>query len=204
MPLAACGSELYQACRGDTDSVWRRTIRKTAMASSENARLRSGQQKRYVRRGCEVGSRSATSDAAAKWAAEALRQTLLRSGQQKRRDKHVEPAVVGWGQWHGRGRLDRLAAGKRARSRLSSGSSWGGWLSALAQLGVVVLIVFGARYGWRHAPAVLLTRAAAMGRLALGLAALRRTWFAGAVPPVGRQSVILYTAATTRAGRCGA
>ncbi len=35
----------------------------------------------------------------------------------------------------------------------------GGWVSALAQIAVVVLIIFGMKYGWRQAPFEVWSRA---------------------------------------------
>ncbi len=40
----------------------------------------------------------------------------------------------------------------------------GGWVSTLAQISVIALIIFGYKYGWRQAPQEILTRGAAFGR----------------------------------------
>lgn len=40
----------------------------------------------------------------------------------------------------------------------------GGWVSTLAQIGVIVLVVFGYKYGWRRAPQELMSRAAMLAR----------------------------------------
>jgi hypothetical protein len=44
----------------------------------------------------------------------------------------------------------------------------GGWVSTLAQVTVVVLVVFGYKYGWRQAPSELLARVGNFGRFAWG------------------------------------
>ncbi len=44
----------------------------------------------------------------------------------------------------------------------------GGWVSTLAQIAVMVLLVFGYRYGWRRAPSELMARAAGFGRFVWG------------------------------------
>ncbi|MEZ5817572.1 MAG: hypothetical protein R3D44_10850 [Hyphomicrobiaceae bacterium] len=44
----------------------------------------------------------------------------------------------------------------------------GGWVSTLAQIGVIVLLVFGYKYGWRRAPAELMARTGGFGRFAWG------------------------------------
>ena len=40
----------------------------------------------------------------------------------------------------------------------------GGWVSTLAQVGVIVLLVFGYRYGWRRAPQEAMARVGGLGR----------------------------------------
>jgi hypothetical protein len=40
----------------------------------------------------------------------------------------------------------------------------GGWVSTLAQIAVIVLVVFGMKYGWRRAPAELLARVGTTAR----------------------------------------
>lgn len=40
----------------------------------------------------------------------------------------------------------------------------GGWVSTLAQIAVLVLVVFGYKYGWRRAPQELLARLGTFGR----------------------------------------
>jgi hypothetical protein len=42
----------------------------------------------------------------------------------------------------------------------------GGWVSTLAQIAVIVLVVFGFKYGWRRAPAELMSRTAGFARVA--------------------------------------
>lgn len=34
----------------------------------------------------------------------------------------------------------------------------GGWIASLAQIGVIVLVIFGYKYGWRQAPREVLSR----------------------------------------------
>ena len=40
----------------------------------------------------------------------------------------------------------------------------GGWVSALAQIAVVAMIIFGMKYGWRRAPYEIWARAGSFGR----------------------------------------
>jgi hypothetical protein len=40
----------------------------------------------------------------------------------------------------------------------------GGWVSTLAQIGVIVLVIFAYKYGWRRAPQELLGRLGTIGR----------------------------------------
>ncbi|MDX2157002.1 MAG: hypothetical protein SFW09_10895 [Hyphomicrobiaceae bacterium] len=40
----------------------------------------------------------------------------------------------------------------------------GGWVSTLAQIAVIVLVVFGMKYGWRRAPNEMLARLGAFSR----------------------------------------
>lgn len=42
----------------------------------------------------------------------------------------------------------------------------GGWVSTLAQIGVIALVIFGYKYGWRRAPQEIAARAAGFGRFA--------------------------------------
>ena len=42
----------------------------------------------------------------------------------------------------------------------------GGWVSTLAQIAVVALVIFGYKYGWRRAPQEIATRAVTFGRFA--------------------------------------
>ena len=42
----------------------------------------------------------------------------------------------------------------------------GGWVSTLAQIAVIVLIIFGMKYGWRQAPYEVWSRASSFGRFA--------------------------------------
>lgn len=42
----------------------------------------------------------------------------------------------------------------------------GGWVSTFAQLAVVLLIVFGMKYGWRQAPFELWSKISSFGRFA--------------------------------------
>jgi len=44
----------------------------------------------------------------------------------------------------------------------------GGWVSTLAQIAVIVLVIFGYKYGWRRAPQELLARLGSFGRFAWG------------------------------------
>lgn len=44
----------------------------------------------------------------------------------------------------------------------------GGWVSTLAQIAVIVLIVFGYKYGWRRAPSELLSRLGSLTRFSWG------------------------------------
>lgn len=44
----------------------------------------------------------------------------------------------------------------------------GGWVSTLAQITVIVLVIFGMKYGWRQAPYEVWTRLSAFGRFAWG------------------------------------
>ena len=42
----------------------------------------------------------------------------------------------------------------------------GGWVSALAQIAVIVLLIFGMKYGWRQAPFEVWSRARSFGSFA--------------------------------------
>lgn len=42
----------------------------------------------------------------------------------------------------------------------------GGWVSTLAQIAVIVLVIFGMKYGWRQAPYEVWTRLNSFGRFA--------------------------------------
>lgn len=42
----------------------------------------------------------------------------------------------------------------------------GGWVSALAQIAVIVLLIFAMKYGWRQAPFEVLSRARSFSRFA--------------------------------------
>lgn len=44
----------------------------------------------------------------------------------------------------------------------------GGWVSTLAQITVIVLVVFGYKYGWRRAPIELMARMGNFSRFAWG------------------------------------
>ena len=44
----------------------------------------------------------------------------------------------------------------------------GGWVSTLAQLAVIVLVIFGMKYGWRQAPYEVWSRLNSFGRFAWG------------------------------------
>lgn len=44
----------------------------------------------------------------------------------------------------------------------------GGWVSTLAQIGVIVLVGFGYKYGWRRAPSEVLARLGGFGRFTWG------------------------------------
>lgn len=58
----------------------------------------------------------------------------------------------------------------------------GGWVSTLAQIAVIALVIFGYKYGWRRSPQELLARLGTFGRFAWGW--LRAKEFA--VPPPSR------------------
>ncbi len=58
----------------------------------------------------------------------------------------------------------------------------GGWVSTLAQIGVIVLLVFGYKYGWRRAPSEALSRAGGFGRFAWGWLRAREPGAPAAVP----------------------
>ena len=58
----------------------------------------------------------------------------------------------------------------------------GGWVSTLAQIGVIVLLVFGYKYGWRRAPSEVLSRAGGFGRFAWGWLRSREPGAPAAVP----------------------
>ena len=49
----------------------------------------------------------------------------------------------------------------------------GGWVATLVQLLIIVAVVFAMKYGWRRAPAVMLTRGRAAGRFAWAWARMR-------------------------------
>ncbi len=40
----------------------------------------------------------------------------------------------------------------------------GGWVATLAQIGVIVAVIFGYKYGWRQAPQEILARSGTVGR----------------------------------------
>ena len=44
----------------------------------------------------------------------------------------------------------------------------GGWVSTLAQIGVIVLLIFGYKYGWRQAPREIVSRTARVSRAGWG------------------------------------
>lgn len=44
----------------------------------------------------------------------------------------------------------------------------GGWVSTLAQIAVIVLVIFGMKYGWRQAPYEVWTRLKSFSRFAWG------------------------------------
>lgn len=56
----------------------------------------------------------------------------------------------------------------------------GGWVSTLAQIGVIALLIFGYKYGWRQAPQEILSRTARLFRLGWSWARARE---AGAAVP---------------------
>lgn len=60
----------------------------------------------------------------------------------------------------------------------------GGWVSTLAQIAVMVLLVFGYKHGWRRAPRELMTWLSAASRFAWGW--LRSS--GSAAPPVASRS----------------
>lgn len=49
----------------------------------------------------------------------------------------------------------------------------GGWVSTIAQIGVVALVIFGYKYGWRRAPQEVLARLGTFGRFFWGWARAR-------------------------------
>lgn len=57
----------------------------------------------------------------------------------------------------------------------------GGWVSTLVQIAVIVLVIFGYKYGWRRAPQELLARVGTFGRFAW--AWLRSKEYASPPPP---------------------
>jgi hypothetical protein len=68
--------------------------------------------------------------------------------------------IVGWLWW-----------GITKAISLVLGIAWflvGGWVSALAQIGVVVLVIYGFKYGWQRAPFEIVKAAKPIGRLAWG------------------------------------
>lgn len=58
----------------------------------------------------------------------------------------------------------------------------GGWVSTLAQIAVVALVIFGYKFGWTRAPQEILTRASAFGRYFWGW--IRAKEFAAGGPRV--------------------
>ena len=56
-------------------------------------------------------------------------------------------------------------------SGLAWGIVWfllGGWVATLAQIGVIALVIFGYKYGWRQAPQEILARSGTIGRFLWG------------------------------------
>lgn len=62
----------------------------------------------------------------------------------------------------------------------------GGWVATLAQIGVIVLLIFGYKYGWRQAPQEILSRASRWTGLAWSWARRREPRSAGATAELRR------------------
>ena len=62
----------------------------------------------------------------------------------------------------------------------------GGWVSTLAQIAVIALLIFGYKYGWRRAPGEILERSGAVGRIIWGWVRSRE---AGTTAGMGRVDV---------------
>ncbi len=63
----------------------------------------------------------------------------------------------------------------------------GGWVSTLAQIGVVLLLAFGYKYGWRRAPLEIMSKARRIGGIGWGWVRRRErpaTGAAGDAEPV--------------------
>ena len=64
----------------------------------------------------------------------------------------------------------------------------GGWVSTLAQIAVIVLLIFGYKYGWRRAPQELFSRLGVFGRFSWGwLKARERAPVADPAPSDGKR-----------------
>ena len=84
--------------------------------------------------------------------------------------------ILGWLWW-----LAAKLAG------LVFGLTWfllGGWVSTLAQIAVIALVIFGYKYGWRRAPQEILARGGALGRYIWGWVRARETSAGGALARV--------------------
>ncbi len=63
----------------------------------------------------------------------------------------------------------------------------GGWVATLAQIGVIVLVIFGYKYGWRQAPQEVLSRVGGIGRYAWAWVRKREIPERTAAPPAARE-----------------
>lgn len=64
----------------------------------------------------------------------------------------------------------------------------GGWVATLAQIGVVALVIFGYKYGWRQAPQELLSRTSRLVHFAWGWVRARELRAASSRPEVVRHA----------------
>ncbi len=68
----------------------------------------------------------------------------------------------------------------------------GGWVSTLAQIGVIALVIFGYKYGWRQAPQEILSRAARLAKLGWGWARVREGGAAPARVEIRERQVVRH------------
>ncbi|MGQ0673165.1 MAG: hypothetical protein ACT4N2_09850 [Hyphomicrobium sp.] len=73
----------------------------------------------------------------------------------------------------------------------------GGWVSTLAQIGVIVLVIFGLKYGWRQAPFEVWSRLGSFGRFAWSWV---RAKDPGSVPPRVEVREVVRTIRVKEAG----